>query len=72
MLIKNVEIENHPSENDCIIITDKSTKVKKTVCTIQMYQGDHAELIQSFKERTLFFKNECNKQMPTVPGLKFA
>jgi len=37
-----------------------------------MYQGDHTQLIQLFKERTLFFKNECNKDLPTTAGLKFA
>jgi len=34
-----------------------------------MYQGDHQQLIQEFKKNTLFFKNECNKEMPTTAGL---
>lgn len=39
-------VENHPSENDCIIIKDREDKKKNaTACTIQMYQGDHIKLI---------------------------
>lgn len=35
--LKDLLIENHESENDCITLTNKLDKRKYVVCTIDMY-----------------------------------
>lgn len=52
---------------NCIDITDKKSKVKKTLCSMAMLSTDHEANIEHWKEQINFFADKCYKKLPSLP-----